>query len=305
MAISRRRAAAIGNFDGVHRGHRFLVEQTIAFARDADASPAVVVFDPHPRRYFRPDDPPFLLTTPETRNALLLEAGAEAVLPLAFDRALASLTPEAFVRDVLKRRLALTGVVTGKDFRFGAGRAGDAARLSKLCAEYGLKYLVVEPISDPQHTDKIGSTAIREALMSGAVDRAAAMLGRPWRVDGVVSHGRQIGRTLGFATANLTLGALIEPRRAVYAVRATVDGQRYDAVANFGRKPTVGEVAPLLEVHLFDFTGDLYGKTIGVDFIAFLRDERKFDGLPSLKAQIAADCVDAQRRLSEDAARRA
>lgn len=305
MAVNERRIAAIGNFDGVHRGHRFLLERTIAFAREAGAGPAVVVFDPHPRRYFRPDDPPFLITTPETRDLLLLEAGAEAVLPLKFDRALASLTPEAFVRDVLRGRLDLAGVVTGRDFRFGAGRAGDADSLSALCVRHGLAHLVVEPIADHQHTEKIGSTAIREALMSGAVDRAAAMLGRPWRVDGVVGHGRQIGRTLGFATANLTLGELIEPRRAVYAVRAIVGGQHFDAVANFGRKPTVGEVAPLLEVHLFDFSGDLYGRTIGVEFAAFLRDERKFDGLESLKAQIAADCADARRRLSEDAARRA
>ncbi len=300
--MNRRYVAAIGNFDGVHRGHRFLLERTIAFARDIGAGPAAVVFDPHPRRFFRPDDPPFLITTPEMRDALLLEAGAAAVLPLTFDRALASLPPEAFVRDVLKGKLHLAGVVTGDDFRFGAGRAGGAADLSALCAAHGLFHLVVEPLADQRHSGKIGSTAVREAILTGAMDRAAAMLGRPWRVDGVVSKGRQIGRTLGFATANLTLGALIEPRRAVYAVRAVVDGARFDAVANFGRKPTVGEVAPLLEVHIFDFAGDLYGKTIGAEFIAFLRDERKFDGLNALKAQIAADCLEARRKLSENPA---
>ncbi|HBK90050.1 MAG TPA: riboflavin biosynthesis protein RibF [Parvularcula sp.] len=302
MAISARYAAAIGNFDGVHRGHRFLVERTIAFAREIGAAPAAVVFNPHPRRYFRPDDPPFLITAPAARDALLIEAGAAAVLPLAFDKALARLSPEAFVQGVLKGRLGLAGVVTGGDFRFGAGRAGDASGLSALCAAHGLSYLAVEPLADPQHTEKIGSTAVREAILSGAMDRAAAMLGRPWRVDGVVGRGRQIGRTLGFATANLTLGELIEPRRAVYAVRAVVGGRRFDAVANFGRKPTVGEVAPLLEVHLFDFSGDLYGRTIGVEFIAFLRDERKFDGLDALKTQIAADCLAARRKLSENPA---
>jgi riboflavin kinase/FMN adenylyltransferase len=299
MAISARYAAAIGNFDGVHRGHCFLLERTIAFAREIGAEPAAVVFNPHPRRYFRPDDPPFLITTPAMRDALLVEAGASAVLPLTFDKAFASLSPEAFVRDVLKGALNLAGVVTGGDFRFGAGRAGDAAGLAALCASHGLSHRIVDPLADPQHTEKIGSTAVREAILTGAMDRAAAMLGRPWRVDGVVEQGRQIGRTLGFATANLTLGDLIEPRRAVYAVRAIVGDKRYDAVANFGRKPTVGEVAPLLEVHLFDFAGDLYGKTIGVEFIAFLRDERKFDGLDALKAQIAADCVEARRELSE------
>lgn len=300
--MMRKFAAAIGNFDGVHRGHRFLLDETAAFARSIGAAPAAVVFDPHPRRYFRPNDPPFLITTAPARDQLLREAGAAEVFSLTFDQALSSLSPEAFVRDVLKGGLGLAGVVTGRDFRFGAGRTGDAKSLAGLCRMFGVHAHIVEPLADQQHTDKIGSTAIREALLSGAVDRAAAMLGRPWRVTGVVERGRQIGRTLGFATANLTLGDLIEPRRAVYAVRAMVDGRRYDGVANFGRKPTVGEAAPLLEVHLFDFSGDLYGRTISVDFIAFLRDERKFDGLGALKAQIAADCVDARRRLSENAA---
>ncbi len=295
-------AAAIGNFDGVHRGHRFLLDQTAAFARSIGAAPAAVVFDPHPRRYFRPNDPPFLITTAPARDQLLRAAGAAEVYSLTFDKALSMLSPEDFVRDVLKRKLGLAGVVTGKDFRFGAGRAGDADGLAELCRKVGVHARIVQPLSDQQHTDKIGSTAIREALLSGAVDRAAAMLGRPWRVTGAVERGRQIGRTLGFATANLTLGDLIEPRRAVYAVRATVDGRRFDGVANFGRKPTVGDVSPLLEVHLFDFSGDIYGHTIDVDFIAFLRDERKFDGLDALKAQIAADCVDARRKLSENAA---
>lgn len=300
--MKARYAAAIGNFDGVHRGHRFLLEQTIAFAAAIGAEPAAVVFDPHPRRYFRPDDPPFLITAPETRDALLREAGAREVFSLTFDKALASLSPEAFVREVLKGRLALAGAVTGGDFRFGAGRAGDATDLGVLCKTNGIKPLIVDPLSDSRHTEKIGSTAVREAILTGAMDRAAAMLGRPWRVDDVVSHGRRIGRTLGFPTANLTLGDLIEPRRAVYAVRAIVDGRRYEAVANFGRKPTVGDVPPLLEVHLFDFSGDLYGRRIGVEFIAFLRDERKFDGLDALKAQIAADCVEARRKLSENPA---
>lgn len=299
MVTKRSIIAAIGNFDGVHRGHRILIAKTVDAARERAARAGAVVFDPHPRRYFRPDDPPFLITTPATRDRLLQEAGAEIVQPLVFDRALASLTPGAFVRDVLKERLKLAGVVVGGDFRFGAGRAGDAAGLSALCGDYGLSALIIEPVAQSGHSDKIGSTAIREAIMSGAVDRAAEMLGRRWSVSGVVETGRKLGRTLGFPTANLTLGELIEPRRGVYAVRTSIDGRFLDGVANFGRRPTVGSPAPLLEVHLFDFEGDLYGAEIEVSFVRFIRDEMKFDGLEPLKAQIALDCDVAKKILAE------
>ncbi|MFZ5618085.1 MAG: bifunctional riboflavin kinase/FAD synthetase [Pseudomonadota bacterium] len=289
--------AAIGNFDGVHRGHRILIGKTVETARAHGSRAGAVVFDPHPRRYFRPDDPPFLITTATARHRLLLEAGAEIVLTLVFDRALASLTPDAFVRDVLKGRLNLAGVVVGGDFRFGAGRAGDAAGLSALCSEQGLSAVVIEPVAQSGHSDKIGSTAIREAILSGAVDRAADMLGRLWSVAGRVETGRKLGRTLGFPTANLTLGELIEPRRGVYAVRTRLIGRVLDGVANFGRRPTVGAPAPLLEVHLFDFEGDLYDREIEVSFVRFIRDEMKFDGLEALKAQIALDCEAAKKIL--------
>ena len=290
--------AAIGNFDGVHRGHRALIRRTVEIARGAGSNVGAVVFDPHPRRYFRPADPPFLITTAAARDRLLTEAGAEKVVSLAFDQKLASLTPEAFVRDVLKGRLDLGGAVVGGDFRFGAGRAGDAAGLAKLCAGNGLSASIIDPLAEKGHSDKIGSTAIREAILSGAVDRAADMLGRYWRVDGVVEPGNRVGRTLGFPTANLTLGDLIEPRRGVYAVRAAIDGETVKGVANFGRRPTVGAPSPLLEIHLFDFARDIYGRNIGVDFIHFIRDEMKFSGLDALKAQISLDCEAARLLLA-------
>ena len=289
--------AAIGNFDGVHRGHRALIDETRRFASGAGALTGAVVFDPHPRRFFRPNDPPFLITTPDERDRLLREAGADAILPLRFDAALAGLRPEEFVGAVLKEKLGLAGVVVGADFRFGAGRAGDAASLSALCAAAGLDCHVIHPVAEAGHSDKIGSTAIREAILSGAVDRAAAMLGRWWSVKGVVEQGAKVGRTLGFPTINLTLGDLIEPRRGVYAVKTTIDNVAHDGVANFGRRPTVGAPAPLLEVHIFDFAGDLYGRRVEVAFISFLRDEMKFSGLDALKAQIAADCDEARRRF--------
>jgi riboflavin kinase/FMN adenylyltransferase len=289
--------AAIGNFDGVHRGHRALIERVAAIAKERGAEAGAVVFEPHPRRFFRPSDPPFLITTAATRDALLSDAGARAVLTLVFDAKMASLTPEEFVRDVLKRDLGLAGVVVGADFRFGKGRAGDAEGLSKLCAAHGLSAHVIKPVAVKGHSDKIGSTAIREAILLGEVDRAADMLGRLWRVDAVVEAGNRVGRTLGFPTANMTLGDLIEPRRGVYAVRADIDGEMISGVANFGRRPTVGAPAPLLETHLFDFSRDIYGKTIGVEFIRFIRDEMKFSGLDALKARITDDCLAARKIL--------
>ncbi len=290
--------AAIGNFDGVHRGHRVLIEKTALIARDRGGLPGAVVFDPHPRRYFRPNDPPFLITTAATRNRLLREAGIEEVRPLTFNAALASQTPAQFIGDTLKAKLGLAGVVVGADFRFGKGRSGDAAELASIGASQGLFAAVIEPLAERGHSDKIGSTAIREAILLGEFDRVAAMLGRRWSVSGIVESGRRLGRTLGFPTANLRLGDLIEPRRAVYAVRADIGGRVIDAVANFGRKPTVGSQAPLLEVHLFDFSEDLYDKEIEVEFVAFIRDEMKFESLDALKAQIAADCVAARALLA-------
>jgi riboflavin kinase/FMN adenylyltransferase len=289
--------AAIGNFDGVHRGHLRLLAETARFAQRLRADPAAVVFDPHPRRFFRPDDPPFLLTTGMRRDALLRAAGAAAVLPIAFDAALAGLTPDAFVADVLKARLGLKGVVTGTDFRFGKARAGDAAFLERAGAAAGLDVLAVAPKIEAPGESKIGSSAIRALIAAGEVGEAALMLGRRWAVEGVVAAGQKLGRTLGFPTANLTLGDLVEPRHGVYAVTAVLAGARHGGVANFGRRPTVGASAPLLEVHLFDFTGDIYGKRLDVAFVAFIRDERKFDGLDALQRQIAADCASARRIL--------
>jgi riboflavin kinase/FMN adenylyltransferase len=290
--------AAIGNFDGVHRGHLFLIWRTTELARATGVQAAAVVFDPHPRRFFRPADPPFLITSAAMRERLLVEAGVDRVITLKFDAGLAALTPEEFVRERLKVALGLSGVVTGRDFRFGAGRSGDATSLGAICEANGIKAHIVEPLAEAGRADKIGSTAIREAIAMGAVDRAAAMLGRPWRVEGRVEEGRRLGRTLGFPTANLMLGDLVEPRRGVYVVECLVDGRRFGGVANFGRKPTVGAPHPLLEAHLFDFDGDLYGKTLGVDFVAFIRDEMKFDGLDALRAAIAADSLKAREILA-------
>lgn len=291
--------AAIGNFDGVHLGHQRLLAETRRLAEARGAPFAVVVFEPHPRRFFRPDDPPFLITTPERRKALLRAEGAAQVHALAFDAALAGMSPEAFVGEVLKGRLGLAGVVTGAEFRFGKARAGDAAALKRLAAAAGVEAVAIEPARDGPDGAKIGSSAIRDAIVAGDMKSAAAMMGRPWAVAGPVMPGDKRGRGLGFPTANMSLGDLIEPRRGVYAVRAEVEGEEFAGVANFGRRPTVGAPSPLLETHLFDFEGDLYGRTLDVRFHDFLREERRFDGLDALKARIAADAEAARALLAK------
>lgn len=275
-----------------------MLKRTAAFATSLGGRPGAVVFNPHPRRYFRPEDPPFLLTSSDTRNALLRLHGAEAVIDLPFDKALASLTPQAFVADVLKGELNLKGVVVGADFRFGAGRAGDGDMLRALGAEYGIAVDLVDVLSENPKAEKFGSSAVRAALAAGDVKGAAAMLGRPWSVSGVIQEGQRLGRDIGFPTANIVLGEIIEPRKGVYATKATVNGETFPAVSNFGRRPTVGGGAPLLETHIFNFNGDIYDVEIDIDFVDFIRDERKFDGLDALKAQIAADCEHALRILT-------
>jgi riboflavin kinase/FMN adenylyltransferase len=288
--------AAIGNFDGVHLGHQYLLRETDTFAREKGAKTGAVVFDPHPRRYFRPEDPPFLITLPETRDALLKQYGAEKVLPLTFDKELASLSPEEFIRAVLKDKLGLSGVVVGADFQFGQGRAGNSEMLKSLGEAAGLYVHIVKILSEASHSEKFGSSAIRDALSEGSVRRAADMLGRPWSVTGRVVEGQKLGRTIGFPTANITLGDLIEPRKGVYVTRAIIGGKAYDAVSNYGRRPTVGASDTLLETHLFDFSGDLYEQEIEVIFIDFLRDERKFENIEALKEQINADCKKARAK---------
>ncbi|NOX82630.1 MAG: bifunctional riboflavin kinase/FAD synthetase [Alphaproteobacteria bacterium] len=290
--------AAIGNFDGVHLGHQYLLGEAARFAVAQDARLGVVLFEPHPRRYFRPDDAAFLLTSSAQRDALLRVYGATEIFTLTFDKALASLTPEEFIRLVLKQKLGLGGIVAGADFRFGAGRAGDSQALLTIGDEAGLKVKIVDLLPQPADGAKFGSSAVRAAVRDGDMARARVLLGRPWAVRGVVAQGEQRGRTLGFPTANMTLGEIIEPRRGVYATRARVGGVAHDAVSNFGRRPTVGSEAPLLETHILDFDGDLYGREIEVDFIDFIRDEVKFDGLDALKAQIAKDSVKARALLA-------
>jgi riboflavin kinase/FMN adenylyltransferase len=280
-------AVALGNFDGVHRGHQALLAETAAHARTLGAPLVALTFEPHPRAFFVPDTSPFRLTLPPAKVRLLAQYGAEAVLAQHFDTAFAALSADAFVDDVLLKGLGARHVVCGYDFTFGARRTGNVEKLRKLGAARGFGVTVLDPVT--REGEIYSSTRIREALRAGMAGEAAELLGHPWEIEGIVEQGDQRGRTIGFPTANVALGQHLRPRFGVYAVRALVEGIWRNGVANLGRRPTIGKLQENFEVHVFDFAGDLYGQTLRVALVDFIRPEMKFSGFDQLKAQIAAD----------------
>jgi riboflavin kinase/FMN adenylyltransferase len=280
-------AVALGNFDGVHRGHQALLARTAGHARALGAPLVALTFEPHPRRFFVADTGPFRLTLPPAKIRLLEQYGVQAVLAQRFDPAFAAVTAEAFVDEVLLAGLGARHAVCGYDFTFGARRSGNVEKLRKMGDKRGLGVTVLDPVM--REGEIYSSTRIREALRAGMAGEAAELLGHPWEIEGVVEQGDQRGRTIGFPTANVALGEHLRPRFGVYAVRALVDGTWSNGVANLGKRPTVGKLQENFEVHLFDFAGDLYGKTLRVQLVDFIRPEMKFAGLDQLKAQIAAD----------------
>ncbi|MFS2318633.1 bifunctional riboflavin kinase/FAD synthetase [Maricaulis sp. D1M11] len=298
---ARGAVAALGNFDGVHGGHRAVIECAAELAGRLAAPLAVALFAPHPRRFFAPDTPPFRLMSDARSWKALERLGVETVFRLPFDAEMAARTPQAFVNDVLHDGLGLKGVLTGTDFRFGAGRAGSTVELESLASDVRIHTQFVA--LQGNGADKISSTRIRRAIHDGDMPAAAELLGQAWTIDGEVITGDQRGRTIGFPTANIDMGDFIRPAYGVYAVRVTLPGEARSlpAVANIGKRPTVDGLTERLEVHLFDFDGDLYGQTLGVSFCHHIRPERKFDGLEALKAQIAADSEMARQLLSQAA----
>lgn len=289
---------ALGNFDGVHAGHAALLDEARTRARRSGLAAAVAVFEPHPRRYFQPDAPPFRLMSDDRRNAIFADMAFDRLHVLRFDAAMAERSPEAFVADILDERLAAREVVVGSDFRFGKGRAGDFATLAELGAARGMTAHAAGLVE--AGGEKISSSAIRDAVAGGDMAVAEAWLGRPFILDGVVEEGDRRGRTIGFPTANVALGDFVRPAHGVYAVsvRRPGDTQAITGVANIGVRPTVDGKQERLEVHLFDFAGDLYGQTLAVCFHDRLRGEQKFDGLDALKDQIARDCESARAVLA-------
>lgn len=288
---------ALGNFDGFHQGHQAVVGHAVARARAIGRPAVVATFDPHPQRFFNPDAPPFRLTSLDQRQRLFAAAGADAMLVFPFDHELASLTAEAFIAERLAALIGASLVVTGEDFTFGKKRGGNAVVLADIGPRYGITAETVGPVSDAGGV--ISSTRVREALKAGDMAEAARLLTRPFAIEGMVKHGGKLGRTIGYPTANIDVGPYQRPAYGIYAVRARLpDGRRLDGAASLGIRPTFDPPREWLEPFFFDFDGDLYGRTIEVSLIEYLRPEVKFDNLEDLIAQMEQDCLRARAILA-------
>ncbi len=291
-------AVAIGAFDGVHRGHQAVIAEAARAAATIGAPLGVVSFDPHPRRFFQPDAAPFRLMTPDQMARALAPLGVERLDLLPFDAEMAAMSDTGFAREVLADGLGIRHAAVGFDFTFGKGRTGSPESLRACGEDLGFTVSVSERIDDADGL-KLSSSAVREALKAGDMARAAAILGRPFAIEGEVIHGDKRGRTIGVPTANISLGGYMRPAYGVYATRTRLpDGRVVDGVASLGVRPMFPTDAPLLEVWLFDFDGDLYGQTVETELVAWLRPEMSFDGLDALKAQIDADAAAARAALA-------
>lgn len=296
--FDRGAAVAMGSFDGVHLGHQQVIELAAQAARDLSAPLGVITFDPHPRVYFRPDEPAFRLMKTDQQARALEKLNVDMLYVLPLEAELAGMTDREFATRVLHEGLGARHVAVGFDNSFGKGRTGTPATMRQYGAELGFGVSVAEPVGDGSG-DKFSSTAVREALRDGRPEVAAEILGRPFAIEGPVQRGRQLGRKLGFPTANVDLSDYVSPRFGVYAVRTRLsDGRQFDGVANIGVNPTVqGITRPLLEVWIFDFDEDIYDRIIETDLVAFLRPEEKFDGLETMTEQVMRDADNARRVL--------
>jgi riboflavin kinase/FMN adenylyltransferase len=283
---------ALGNFDGVHRGHRAVIGAALQRAASLGRKAAALTFAPHPRRFFQPQVPLFNLSSERDKLRLLAATGIDGAIILPFDAQLAATSAQDFIERILIGRFGIGGVAIGFDFHFGQKRQGTPEYLKEQGMRLGFPVDIVPQFADGGRP--VSSGAVRAALTEGKVVEAAELLGAPWFVSGEVIHGEKRGRELGFPTANIRLDPDCALRHGVYAVRVDIGGRRHDGVASFGVRPMFDAGAPLLEVFLFDFEGDLYGKTVDVAFIGWLRGEQKFDGIETLKRHMIADAAQAR-----------
>lgn len=305
---SRGGVVALGNFDGVHKGHQTVILTAQSLAREMGVPHAVMTFEPHPRAFFKPGQPPFRLTPFRVKARLIEALGTDVLYMQHFDAGFAGLSGEEFVERILTTALAARHVVAGYDFVFGKGRGGTLALLQKMADQGRFGFTSVPPVTAPSG-EVYSSTAVRDYLLTAKPAEAAKLLGHYWEIEGRVEHGDKRGRTIGFPTANLTLGEYQRPATGVYAVRAGIDAggstRWLDGVANFGHRPTFDKTDEILEVHLLDTGEDLYGRHLRVALVDFIRPEMKFSGLTELKERITTDVAAARtmlaaRRFSEN-----
>ncbi|WP_213742678.1 bifunctional riboflavin kinase/FAD synthetase [Bradyrhizobium sp. dw_411] len=295
-AIPKGTVVAMGNFDGVHLGHRAVIEAAIQMGRAHGRPALALTFEPHPRSFFSPNTPQFRLTDEAGKLRLLAGTGLAGAVVMAFDKNRAGTTAQHFIHHDLIERLGISGIAVGYDFHFGKGRVGSPSLLVSEAPRLGIEVDVQAHIDIAERP--VSSSAIRMALAEGQIEDATAMLGDPWFVNGEVIHGEKRGRDLGYPTANIRLDKNCGLKHGIYAVRVGRGSDRFDGVASFGRRPTFDNGAPLLEVFLFDFKGDLYGNRLDIAFIGFIRDELKFDNIDALIRQMGDDSARARAMLA-------
>ena len=289
---------ALGNFDGVHLGHKEIISKVIDISISKNIPSGVLIFDPHPRNYFNPKLGDFILSDIKTRSHLLEKTKLDFLGILKFDDFMSNLSPREFIEKIIKNRVGVSHLIVGYNFRFGKNREGDVEILSKICSEFNIDLTIIKQVKNMELT--ISSSKRREAIEELDFQKVKKIIGDYWKILGEVIEGDKRGREIGFPTANILLNNLIKPDFGVYAVKIDYNNDTYDGIANFGVRPTFDKTKslPILEVHLFNFSDNLYGKEIIISFVDFIRKEKKFNGLESLKSQIQLDINKAKDLLS-------
>jgi riboflavin kinase/FMN adenylyltransferase len=279
----------IGNFDGIHLGHQSVIKQLTDISKSHNFQSALLSFNPHPREFFSTFKEPFNIITPSFKKILFEKLGLDIYINFEFDKALASLRPDEFIQRILVEKLSIKSIILGTDFKFGKDRKGDLLLIKEKAQEYQFNVTVIKPVIEANSKQKYSSSIIRKHIKNGMFEKVTDALGRHWHMSGKVILGDQRGQKSGFPTANLEPGHHILPLKGVYCVYASIDGKQHKGIANFGERPTVDGTKLLLETHIFDFNGDIYGKELTVEFLTFIRAEQKFDNFEKLKEQIKKD----------------